>query len=59
MKNLPALQETRVQPLGWEDPLEKGMPTHSSILGNLMDRGAWSGRKDSDMTEQLTHIHIE
>ena len=32
VKNLPAKQEMRVQPLGWEDPLEKGMSTHSSIL---------------------------
>ena len=32
-KNLPAVQETRVQSLGWKDPLEKGMATHSSILG--------------------------
>ena len=32
IKNLPAMQETQVQPLGWEDPLEKGMATHSSIL---------------------------
>ena len=32
VKNLGAMQETRVQPLGWEDPLEKGMATHSSIL---------------------------
>jgi len=32
MKNLPAMQETWVQPLGQEDPLEKGMATHSSIL---------------------------
>ena len=32
MKNLPAMQETRVQSLGWEDALEKGMATHSSIL---------------------------
>ena len=31
-KNLPAMQETRVQSLGGEDPLEKGMATHSSIL---------------------------
>ena len=49
------MQEIWVQFLGWEDPLEKGMATHSSILawngngnplqysclGNLMDRGAW------------------
>ena len=46
VKNLPAMQETRetrVQSLGWEDPLEQDMATHSSILGldNPMDRGAW------------------
>ena len=41
--NLPAVQETQVESLSWEDPLEKEMATHSSILGmeNLMDRGAW------------------
>ena len=32
VKNLPAMQETWVQSLGWEDPLEKGMATYSSIL---------------------------
>ena len=32
IKNLPAMQETWVQSLGWEDPLEKKMATHSSIL---------------------------
>ena len=32
VKNLPAMQKTRVWPLGWEDALEKGMATHSSIL---------------------------
>ena len=32
VKNLPAVQETRIQSLGWEDPLEKEMATHSSIL---------------------------
>ena len=32
IKNLPAMQETRVRSLGQEDPLEKGMATHSSIL---------------------------
>ena len=37
VKNLPAMQETRVQSLGREDPLEKGMATHSSSK----DRGAW------------------
>ena len=32
VKNLPAMQETQVQSLGWEDPLEKEMATHSSLL---------------------------
>ena len=32
IKHLPAMQETRVRSLGWEDPLEKEMATHSSIL---------------------------
>ena len=43
VKNLPAMQETWVQSLGREDPLEKGMATHSSILAWRipMDRGAW------------------
>jgi len=42
-KNLPAIQETWVRSLGWEDPLEEGMATHSSILAWRipMDRGAW------------------
>ena len=33
VKNPPAMQETQVQSLGWEDPLKEGMATHSSILG--------------------------
>ena len=33
IKNLPAMQDMWVQSLGWEDPLEKGMATHSRILG--------------------------
>ena len=43
VKNLPAVPETWVRSLGQEDPLEKGMATHSSILAweILMDRGAW------------------
>ena len=32
VEKLPAVQETQVRSLGWEDPLEKGMATHSSIL---------------------------
>ena len=41
VKNLPAMQETQVRSLGREDPREKGMATHSSILA--MDRGSWWG----------------
>ena len=43
VKNLSALQETRVRSLDWEDPLEEGMATHSSILAwrTPMERGAW------------------
>ena len=43
VKKLPAMWETWVQSLGWEDPLEEGMATHSSILAwkIIMDRGAW------------------
>ena len=43
VKSLPAMQKTWVRSLGWEDPLEKGMATHSSIVASRipMDRGAW------------------
>ena len=43
VKNLPAMQETWVRSLGWEDLLEEEMATHSSILAWRIptDRGAW------------------
>ena len=43
VKNLPAMRETWVRSLGWEDPLEEGMATHSSIFAWRipMDREAW------------------
>ena len=43
VNNLPAVWETWVGSLGWEDPLEEGMATHSSILAWRIpkDRGAW------------------
>ena len=42
VKNLPAVQETQVRSLSWEDPLEKEMASLLySCLGNPMDRGAW------------------
>ena len=56
MKNLPAMGETWVQSLGWEDPLEKGTATHSSILAWRIPWTTYSpwGRKESDKTEQLS-----
>ena len=36
VKNLPAVQETQVLSLGWDDPLEKGMATHSCILAGTI-----------------------
>ena len=50
VKNLPATRETWVQSLGWEDPLEKGKATHSSIL-------AW-GCKELDTTEQPSLLFL-
>ena len=55
---LPAMWENWVRSLGQEDPLEKEMTTHSSILAwNPMDGGAWQttvhGVVESDMTEKL------
>ena len=53
--------ETRVQSLGLEDPLEKGMATHSSILAWRIPRTEEPGglqsmvSQESDITEQLTH----
>ena len=43
VKRLPAVWETWVRSLGREDPLEKGLATHSSVLAWIipMDRGAW------------------
>ena len=57
VKKPPALQETQIQSLVWEDPLEKGMTTHSSILASRIPwteepEGLLSmGYKESDMTE--------
>ena len=43
VKSLPEMQEARIQSLGWEDPLEEAMATHSSVTAWRipMDRGAW------------------
>ena len=60
VKNPPPMQETWVQSLGWDDPLENGMATHSSILAwrihgqrSLVGYSTW-GCKELDMTEQLS-----
>ena len=54
------MQENWVQSLGWEDPLEKGMATHSSILAceihrqsSLVSHSLWDCK---DMTDQLTEV---
>ena len=57
VKNPPAMRETGVRSLGWEDPLEEGMATHSRILvwRIPMGRGTWRaaahGVTESDTTE--------
>ena len=63
VKNLPAMWETWLQPLGWEDSLKEDMATNSSIIAWRIpiDRGAWwatiHGVAELDMAEQLsTHI---
>ena len=58
VQNLPTMQETWVRSLGWEDPLDKGMATHSSILpgkshGQRSLARTW-GSKGLDMTELPT-----
>ena len=60
VKNQPAVQETKLPSLGWEDPLKKGMATHTSILAwriplteEHLGYSPW-GHKESDMTEQLS-----
>ena len=57
VKRLPAMQKTRVQSLGWEDPLEKEMATQSSTLAWKIpwteEPGRPWGCKESDTTEQL------
>ena len=58
VKNLPAMWETWVRSLGWEDPLEKEMATHPSVLAWRIPRTEESERprgcKESDTTEQLS-----
>ena len=60
-KNLPAMQETQVQFLGWEDSLEKEITTHSSILAWRIPWAEEPGRLRSiemDMTEATKHTNV-
>ena len=58
VKNLPAMQKTWVQSLGWEDPLEKGKATHSSILTWRILRTIPWGHKESDTTKWLSLTYL-
>ena len=54
VENPPAMRETWVGSLGWEDPLEKGKATHSSILAWRIPWTSPWGHKESDVTERLS-----
>ena len=55
VKNLSAMQETWVRSLGWDDPLEKGMVTHSSILAWRIPRTEKSGGLHSIGSQRVGH----
>jgi len=55
VKNLPAMQETWVPSLGWQDSLEKGMATHSSILAWRIPWTKEPGRLRSMGLQRVTH----
>ena len=55
VKNLPAMQETWVRSLGWEDPLEKGTATHSRILAWRIPRTEEPGRLQSVGSRRVRH----
>ena len=55
VKNLPVMQKTRVRSLGWEDPLEKGMATHSSILSWRIPWTEEPGRLQSMGSHRVRH----
>ena len=56
VKNMPAMQETWVQSLGREDPLEKGMATHSSILAWRIPRAEEPGRLETMGSQRIGHV---
>ena len=55
IKNLPAMQETRVRSLGWEDPLEKGMATHSKVLAWRIPRTEEPAKLQSMESQRVGH----
>ena len=55
VKNPPAMWETRVRSLGWEDPLEKGMATHTSILARKIPWTEESGGLQSMGSQRVRH----
>ena len=55
IKNLPAVQETGVQSLGWEDPLEEGMATHSNVLSWRIPWTEEPGRLQSLGLQRVPH----
>ena len=55
VKNLPAMWETQVQSLSWEDPMEKGMGTHSSIFAWRIPSTEESGGLKSMESQRVTH----
>ena len=55
VKNLPAIQKTWIGSLGWEDPLEKGMATHSSILAWRIPWTEEPGRLQSMELQRVRH----
>ena len=62
VKNLPATQETKIRSLGWEDPLEERMSTHSSILAWRIPWTEESGRLESMGSQRVkyeTNIHTQ
>ena len=55
VKNLPAMQEIQVRSLGWEDPLEKGMATHSCILAWRIPWTEETSRLQSMILQRVGH----
>ena len=55
IKNLPVIQESQVQSLGWEDPLEKGMATHASILDWRIPGSEETGGLQSMGSQRVGH----